>query len=356
MAIYEFPSKRPFDIDALAHAEISKHATFGIYIPCRALTNEKIESWRVTNPKGKFLTAERILQITGIERRFVAHETETPFYMGFSAATQAIKNKPKPDALFASTSFPLGFNLSERLSQALYVSPILHQDFFAACSGFPFILNYLKEHEEEFIEKNVLTVTSEKYSPFVYDLKTSGWEKDPSLAQTIFSDGAVALAFKYGQDLTVLSGVNKKFPPEINDCIEMPVDIKLMVNPFIPGPIPPYPTYGRFKQDGKRVIEVVRNEIEQLVEQAVKSAKLDPSKIKMVIPHQGSKPILDVIEKQLPKFRVFRDYHEGNWSSGSIPKAMMRAIENGEIKSGDILVLAGFGAGMLASVAVVKLL
>ena len=36
----------------------------------------------------------------------------------------------------------------------------------------------------------------------------------------------------------------------------------------------------------------------------------------------------------------------GNTSSASIPIAMHEAVETGRIKSGDVVVLTGFGAGL----------
>ncbi|MEI9478259.1 MAG: 3-oxoacyl-[acyl-carrier-protein] synthase III C-terminal domain-containing protein, partial [Deltaproteobacteria bacterium] len=45
------------------------------------------------------------------------------------------------------------------------------------------------------------------------------------------------------------------------------------------------------------------------------------------------------------KFMVNVDRY-GNTSSASIPIALHEALENGRIKTGDVVVLAGFGAGL----------
>jgi 3-oxoacyl-[acyl-carrier-protein] synthase-3 len=127
-----------------------------------------------------------------------------------------------------------------------------------------------------------------------------------------------------------------------------------MILPFINEPIP-YPESGKFEQNGGEVVKIISNNIRPLIEQAITQAKLKPSDIKIVFPHQGSRPTTEAVEKAISEYRVCKDFEEGNFSSASIPKALMKAINQGEIKRGDNLVLAGFGAGMFASIAVVKL-
>jgi 3-oxoacyl-[acyl-carrier-protein] synthase-3 len=44
----------------------------------------------------------------------------------------------------------------------------------------------------------------------------------------------------------------------------------------------------------------------------------------------------------------------GNTSSASIPLALFDAADNGRLKTGDNVLLVGFGAGMTAASAVIK--
>ena len=44
----------------------------------------------------------------------------------------------------------------------------------------------------------------------------------------------------------------------------------------------------------------------------------------------------------------------GNTSSASIPLALFDAADNNRLKTGDIVLLVGFGAGMTAASAVIK--
>lgn len=44
----------------------------------------------------------------------------------------------------------------------------------------------------------------------------------------------------------------------------------------------------------------------------------------------------------------------GNTSAASIPLALDEAVRNGHIKSGDVIALAGFGAGLTMAAAIVR--
>jgi len=65
---------------------------FGSYTPQRILTNQEIESWGIRTESGKFLTAEDILKKTGIEKRHVANDKETPLFMAIKASEAALKD------------------------------------------------------------------------------------------------------------------------------------------------------------------------------------------------------------------------------------------------------------------------
>jgi 3-oxoacyl-[acyl-carrier-protein] synthase-3 len=67
------------------------------------------------------------------------------------------------------------------------------------------------------------------------------------------------------------------------------------------------------------------------------------------VPHQANLRIIEAIARRLgvPRERVADDIvHAGNTSSASIPLALSRMTERGELKSGSAALLLGFGAGM----------
>lgn len=326
----------------------------GSYLPKKILTNQEIESWNLRkNEKGKPLSAHAIIETTGVEERHFANSTETPLYMGLQAAQQAL-NGEKAEIIIVSTSFPQGFNVSKRISEELGYLPSCNLDVHAACSGFTRSLAYLKKNEKQFAGQRVLLISTEKYSPFLHDLKTEGRLSDPTLAQTLFTDEAHAISFKLEKDIEILSALNYKFPQEVSNLIKMPVDPKLMVSPFIYEPVP-YSESEKFEQSGHEVIVQIKNNIGKLIIDVMEQAKLKASEIQKIFPHQGSRPMTEAVAGVLSEYSIYKDYKQGNASSGSIPRALIKAINQGEINRNDKLILAGFGAGLFASIVVVRI-
>lgn len=331
--------------------------SFGAYSPERVLTNQEIESWGIITEGGRRLTADVILHKTGIEQRHAANDQETPLFMAIKAAEGALEgNKGDIDAVIVSTSFPTGENTSKKLQERFGFSGF-HLDVHVACSGVGLSLAYLKKYERQFIGKKILFVTTEKYSPYLQDLREEGGStKDPSLAQTLFSDGATACKFEYGKDLKVLSTKKLVFPAGTENYIKMPINRKLLAAPYIEIPIP-YPASGKFEQDGSRVYKLIRNNVPNLIRESIGRARLTPADIKMLFLHQGSGHVVVEINNQLPEFqgRILMDYQDGNNSSGSTPKSIMRAKKEGGLSKHDIISLTVFGAGLTAISTILQL-
>src|SRR5437762_2822728 len=71
--------------------------------------------------------------------------------------------------------------------------------------------------------------------------------------------------------------------------------------------------------------------------------------IDLCVPHQANFRIIDAAARRigLPIERVAVNIDEyGNTSSASIPLALEEAIRQGRVKSGDHVLLAGFGSGL----------
>jgi 3-oxoacyl-[acyl-carrier-protein] synthase-3 len=114
---------------------------------------------------------------------------------------------------------------------------------------------------------------------------------------------------------------------------------------------------GTLHMDGK---EVFRRAVRIMVDSAEKSLKasgLTANEIDLVVPHQANVRIIEAACKRLdiPMSKTAIVLQEtGNTSSGSIPLALFDAVANGRVKSGDNVLLVGFGAGMTAASAVIK--
>jgi 3-oxoacyl-[acyl-carrier-protein] synthase-3 len=98
--------------------------------------------------------------------------------------------------------------------------------------------------------------------------------------------------------------------------------------------------------------EVFRRAVRATVESARSSmerAKVGVEEIALFVPHQANLRIMDAVADRLglPRDRVASVIdHTGNTSSASIPLALIDAVESGRCQDGDLILLAGFGAGM----------
>lgn len=358
MALVEGSSLRDF---APRHESDQRQGIlFGSYFPAKILTNDEIASWAVPTASGDLLSADEIERKVGVGRRSIAEERETSFAMGKHATAPLVDQIGREiDCVIFTTSYPTGQHNSTEIARSFHLEADDTVDIHAACSGFASALTYLKDNEGRFADKRVLIVASEKYFPTLPNLKPDEHGKrdeDPSLSQTIFSDGAMSTSFVYGEDLTVLGYKNYLFPPETSSAIRMPIDYNLVREPALVVPVP-VSEDGKFRMDGRRVYRAMQQHPAQIM-QTVEEVGLKPRDIALIIPHQASLPMLDTIKNHLAEelgHKVLYDLADGNYSSASIPKALRRAHLNGRIKPGDIVVFDGFGAGLFASVVVAQI-
>jgi 3-oxoacyl-[acyl-carrier-protein] synthase-3 len=98
--------------------------------------------------------------------------------------------------------------------------------------------------------------------------------------------------------------------------------------------------------------EVFRKAVRVTVESATKSlerAKVSAAEIALFVPHQANVRIMDAVAERLgiPADRVASVIEQtGNTSSASIPIALTDAANAGRLSDGDLVLFAGFGAGM----------
>lgn len=98
--------------------------------------------------------------------------------------------------------------------------------------------------------------------------------------------------------------------------------------------------------------EVFRRAVRATVESAglsLERAKVSVDDIALFVPHQANIRIMHAVADRLglPRERIASVIdHTGNTSSASIPLALVDAAKHGRLSDGDLVLLAGFGAGM----------
>jgi 3-oxoacyl-[acyl-carrier-protein] synthase-3 len=106
-------------------------------------------------------------------------------------------------------------------------------------------------------------------------------------------------------------------------------------------------------QEGQAVFRWATTRIAPVALRAVELAGLTPADIDVLVPHQANLRIIEAVAKRLRQkgaredLRVADDIvHSGNTSSASIPMAIDHMRAQGRVRSGDVLLLVGFGAGL----------
>jgi 3-oxoacyl-[acyl-carrier-protein] synthase-3 len=103
------------------------------------------------------------------------------------------------------------------------------------------------------------------------------------------------------------------------------------------------------KMDGRQVFKWAVRALSDTVALVLKEANLSVHDVSLYLLHQANIRIIDAAVDQLgiPRERVFNNIQKyGNTSGGSIPIALDEAFRAGRIKSGDTLLMCGFGAGL----------
>jgi 3-oxoacyl-[acyl-carrier-protein] synthase III len=119
------------------------------------------------------------------------------------------------------------------------------------------------------------------------------------------------------------------------------------------------PEWPHLRMVGNRVFKWAAFEMAKVAQQALDAAGVTADQLDAFIPHQANMRITDAMSRalKLPEhIMIARDIAEqGNTSAASIPLAMEAMLETGQVKSGDLALLIGFGAGLVYAAQVVTI-
>ncbi|MDY6796832.1 MAG: beta-ketoacyl-ACP synthase III [Actinomycetota bacterium] len=107
--------------------------------------------------------------------------------------------------------------------------------------------------------------------------------------------------------------------------------------------------YPFVRMDGKEVFRFAVGKLSGIVEDLSAEVGVVPEDVKLIVPHQANNRIIEATARKLrlPVERFFMNIERyGNTSAASIPIAMDEALSMGRIETGDLVILAGFGAGL----------
>ncbi|NQT29764.1 MAG: ketoacyl-ACP synthase III [Candidatus Saganbacteria bacterium] len=311
----------------------------GSCVPEKIVTNDDLAKSIETSD-------EWIRTRTGIKERRVADDGTSTSDLAIVAAEKALKSAKlspedldliivgttSPDYLFPSVACLLQNKLEAKKAAAFDVS--------AACSGFNYALTVASSFIENGTHKNILVVGADTLTKYL------NW-KDRGTC-ILFGDGAGAVVLTASDDGSGILSNWLKAEGRLGDRLIMPGG----------GSRDPEQKNTRFiTMDGKEVFKFAVRVLEESIYESLKAANLSVKDIDLLIPHQANDRIINhVIKKMgLPKEKVYVNLQKyGNTSAASIPLALDEAVSDGKINKGNIVVLAGFGAGLTAGANVIK--
>ena len=322
-------------------------AGVGSAAPSGTLTNADLEKTLET-------TDAWITDRTGIRNRFIAEPAESMISYTLKAAHQAMERAGVTpmdlDGIVFATVTPdrrlpsVGCDLQA----ALGAERAWAFDLVAACPGWVYGLAVAEGMMVTGLGDTILVIGAEKLSTIT--------DREDRNTAILFGDGAGA-------------GVLRRCAPDDDRGIlatYLGADGKLADLLYIPGGGAADPMTEEVLRDKRHLMKMAGREVFKAAvlamsrssDEAIRRAGMPPESIDLLVPHQANLRITDSVVKALAlpdSVVIARDVVDsGNTSAASVPLALTRLYEQGEISKGDLVLLLGFGAGLTAAGQVVR--
>ena len=313
-----------------------KIVSTGSYVPEKIVTNEELTEILDTSN-------EWIVERTGINARHVCTD-ETAEDMGIAAAKRALHaagaTADQLDFILCATVSPpyVCPNLAS-LIQAGIGADCPAMDIYAACSGFPFMLETAAGFFARGKAKKMLVVGAEQMS------RVLDWT-DRATA-VIFGDGAGACVLEAGDNYLA----SRLYSKGDKETIKIPT--KIGISPFFTGEEDKPLVFMKGQETFKFAVSTMASDIKK----CIADAGIEQSRVDHVIPHQANQRIIDAAIKRLkiPADRYVVNINRyGNTSAASIPIALDELNQSGKLKRDDIVVLSSFGGGLSSASCVIR--
>ena len=282
---------------------------------------------------------EWITQRTGIVTRMRASKDRSLMDMAVEASNEAIKKAGIAPSeieavIFSTITHPYQTpSAAALLAELVGANPAPAFDISAACAGYCYGIAQADSLVRSGVAKYVLVVGGEKLTDFI----------DPTDRSISFLLGDGAGAAIVGPSDS--PGISKSVWGSDGSKWEA-VGMTGSLLDFRDG-TGSWPT---LVQEGQTVFRWAVWEMVKVAKQALEAAGIKADELDAIVMHQANERIIDEMAKQLalPEHVVVaKDIKtSGNTSAASIPLAMHALLEQGQIKSGDLALQIGFGAGL----------
>ena len=280
---------------------------------------------------------------TGIRQRRIADAQGKLSTIATTAAQKAIAmagiEATDLDLILLATSTPDDlFGTACKIQHLLGAPQAVAFDMTAACSGFVFGMVTAAQFIRTGVYKNVLLIGADILSRWV------DWSDRGTCI--LFGDGAGAVVMQANQSDRLL-GFELRSDGTLNHSLNLAYDAqpREIVNGVTVG----QGNYQPITMNGKEIYRFAVQKVPEVIEKALFRANLSTDEVDWLLLHQANQRILDAVAQRLniPAEKVLSNLAKhGNTSAASIPLALDEAVREGKIQSGDVIVSAGFGAGL----------
>ena len=304
-----------------AGASGSRLLALGDHSPATVVTNDDLAGRVDTNDQW-------IRDRVGIVSRRIAGPDESVVDMAAAAGGKALAASGLPaDAvdlvIVATCTMPSPIpGAAAQVATRLGIGAPGAYDINAACAGFVYALTAASNAVLTGSARHVLVIGAEKLSDW------TDW--DDRSTCIIFADGAGAAVVGPAET----AGIGPVVWGSAGESAEL-IAIKDRTS--------------YLQQEGQAVFRWATTALAPVARAACERAGVAPEDLAAFVPHQANLRIIEAIARRLGARNavVAKDIVEsGNTSSASIPLALSRMVQRGEIPSGAPVLVLGFGAGL----------
>ena len=299
----------------------SRIAAVGHYQPAKVLTNEDLAA--LVDTSDEWITSR-----VGIRTRHIAGPDEPVDELAAHAAAKALAAAGLAPAdidlvlVATSTAVDRSPNMAARVASRLGIPSPAAMDVNVVCAGFTHALATADHTVRAGAATRALVIGADKMSA------VTDWSDRTTCV--LVGDGAGAAVVE-GAEVPGISPVLWGSVPEMGHAVRIEGEP------------------ARFAQEGQSVYRWATTKLPALARQACERAGLTPADLAAVVLHQANLRIIEPLSEKIGAVNavVARDVTEsGNTSAASIPMAFSKLVEQGEISTGDPVLLFGFGGNL----------
>ncbi|MEU5343545.1 MULTISPECIES: beta-ketoacyl-ACP synthase III [unclassified Streptomyces] len=302
----------------------SRIAAVGHYQPARILTNEDLAE--LVDTSDEWITSR-----VGIRTRHIAGPDEPVDELAAHAAAKALAAAGlAPDDIdfvlvATSTAVDKSPNMAARVAARLGIPSPAAMDVNVVCAGFTHALATADHAVRAGAATRVLVIGADKMSD------VADWTDRTTCVLVGDGAGAAVVEAAEAAEEPGIGPVLWGSVPEMGNAVR------------IEG------TPSRFAQEGQSVYRWATTKLPAIARKACERAGLAPEDLAAVVLHQANLRIIEPLAAKIGAVNavVARDVTEsGNTSAASIPIALSKLVERGEISTGDPVLLFGFGGNL----------